>query len=220
MRIWAWVYAAVGWTLCATLSVLALRAAPLPEDLPRMLQGPLEALGRASATSFWFLGTGLAAATALAPALLLRNWRAQRQLDFSAELGRVQVDVSGLEECLRKFLVEQEGVLRARAELFIKRNPRGSRTARTCRATVWVEAGPDVLGRARHMQERLLEYYSRMLPGSEAVKVHVRTRLVYRRNEARKPPPGGEPGRAERGPGDYFDGPQYPVDGGVAGAGV
>jgi hypothetical protein len=132
--------------------------------------------------SYYGLGAGLlllAVAALISP--LGRGGR-HRLLEFPTDSGKVQVDITALESCLAHVVSEEEGVVRARVAL--RGGTGGGATPLGCTATIWFEAGPDIIGRVSEIQARMRAYYYHVLPIKEPVKIDIRTRLVYRKKTA------------------------------------
>ncbi len=220
MRTWGWLFAALGWSLCVFAGFLALFLAFEPITAPHLLKAHGSALWNGLAgdsesvehrVALWLLGSGLILGPALVLVMPLARWRYRRHIEFASESGAVLIDVSSMEECLRKVLSEEEGVGRARVDL------KADRAELLCNVTVWLEAASDVVGRVGQIEKRISEYYDYVLPESKPLKVVTRTRLIYQRR-----PGAGTAGRKDADPAqavreesrndDYYGGPRYPVD--------
>ncbi len=182
MRIWRWVFATVGWVLIVAAGYsalwLAVNHASAVEDAGHWVK----MLDKVPQVSYYALGVGLlmlAVAALISP--LSRGGR-HRLLEFPTESGKVQVDITALESCLAHVVSEEEGVIRARVNL--RGGTGGGTTPLGCTATIWFEAGPDVIGRVSQIQARMRAYYYHVLPIKEPVRIDVRTRLVYRKTTA------------------------------------
>jgi hypothetical protein len=226
MRAWGWLFAVLGWLLCALVGLMALLVAVEPEAGPLFLQlrgqhlwtallGRLPSTGYPAA--YWVLGVSLLLIASLTVVVPLLRWRHRRHLTFPGERGAVLVDLATIEDCLRKVLAEEAGVGRARVSLGTRRGHLA------CEVTVWLEAGSDAVGRLRQMQSRLEEYYAYVLPEGQPLKVIIRARLIYQQPPARtlSARPAASPAGAAKGEGrsdDYYGGPRYPVDSGDADA--
>ena len=229
MKIWRWLFTALGWLLLATTGAAVLYLAMEPDAVQDRAAEACRWLVIFAGfhwVSHWALGVGLLflALTALLSPLLRRT--STRLLEFPSEHGSIQVDIGALEQCMEQILNEQEGVIRARVTLRTGTSP--ARDALGCRAVVWLKASPDVPGRVTRMRERLRAYYLEVLPINENIKVDIRTKLVRQEPQARtvepssrlpvqaapEPAPAPEPEKSEsqRSEADYFSGPQYPTD--------
>jgi hypothetical protein len=224
VKTWGWIFAALGWLLCEAVGFLVLLLAIEPAAMAQATEfhaGEFwEAFRRQLHSSeyrlaCWLAGVGLILGPVLVLAIPIARWRYRRHIEFPGERGAVVVDVSSVEECLRKVLSEEEGVGRARVDLH------ADRAELLCTVTVWLEATSDVIGRVRAMETRLLDYYRYVLPEGRPLRVETKTRLIYQRRASAGP--GGRPtaaaGQSTRSDGrgeEYYGGPRYPVDAGDA----
>ncbi len=224
MKIWRWMFAAIGWLLVVGLGVGALSFAMHPKASLDEVRYWVWAFSKFHWVSQWALGLGfvtLALSTLLAPLGRPRN---ARILEFPTESGRVQVDISALESCLAQMISEEDGVVRARVHL--RGGTAGGKSPLGCSATIWFEAGPDVIGRVSEIQKRMRAYYYEVLPIKDQVKIDIRTKLVYQKARAHTvetqprqkvtpepapaPAPASESQRLES---PDYSGPQYPAGG-------
>lgn len=219
MKIWRWVFAVIGWLVVACGGAAVLYLAVYQGQAVGEIGGWLKAFTRFHWVSHWALGLGfvtLALSTLLAPLGRPRNTRI---LEFPTESGRVQVDISALESCLAQMISEEDGVVRARVHL--RGGTAGGKSPLGCSATIWFEAGPDVIGRVSEIQKRMRAYYYEVLPIKDQVKMDIRTKLVYQktrahtvetqpRREGAPPAPASESKRLES---PDYSGPQYPAGG-------
>jgi hypothetical protein len=216
MKICGWAFTFLGWLL-----LVAAGSAALCLGLDRAA-----ALGRAGEwlqlvggfhwITYYGVGAGLlllALAALLGP---ISGHARQRLLEFPTESGKVQVDITALETCLARVVSEEDGVIRARVSL--RGGTGGGATPLGCNATVWFEAGPDVIGRVSGISARMRAYYYQVLPIKEPVKIYIRTKLVYRKRTAEAIE---ESAKADRvtpqrestrtvAEGEDYSGPQYP----------
>ncbi len=227
MKIWRWMFAVIGWLLVVALGVGVLYFVTHPETSLEEMRYWVEVFSSFHPISYWTLGIGLlllALSTLLSPLGRARN---TRLLEFPTESGRVQVDISALESCLAQMIGEEEGVVRARVHL--RGGTAGGKSPLGCTATIWFEAGPDVIGRVSEIQTRMRAYYYEVLPIKDEVKIDIRTRLVYQKTRAhavktqprREAPPEPAPAPApapttesKRLENPDYSGPQYPAGGG------
>jgi hypothetical protein len=215
MRTWGWLFSVLGWAACVLLGLAALLMVLEPAGAPAALSDSLRRLAHFAPWVYWAWGLGLIVLPGLAVGLAAVKALRRDYVLFPGERGLVMVDVSSIEECLRKVLSEEEGVGRARVAVRIG----GSELL--CAVTVWLEASSDVVGRIRQMETRLLEYYRYVLPESKPLRVEIKTRLIYQRRASAAQPgrPAAGQGPTSRGESrteDYYGGPRYPVDAGDA----
>jgi hypothetical protein len=242
MKIWRWVFAALGWFGLVGLGFMVLLTAMEPKAVPRAVVFEIERIfgslmleGQpapvATVIGCYVGGAALLLVAALALATPLGKSRRLRLLEFPTESGKVQVDISALEQCLGHVVSEEEGVIRARVNL---RGGTGGSTPLGCNATIWFEAGPDVIGRVSEIQARMRAYYYQVLPIKEPVKINITTKLVYQKSTARTvdgqieaPADRVTPRESQRteavgeeaaekklpAPADDYTGPQYPTTG-------
>jgi hypothetical protein len=230
-----WLYATVGWLVLVGLGfgllLLALEPSNAPQALLYEIENFMAPFMRAKSVPLvvtaacYVSGAALLMIAALSLAAPLGRARRPRLLEFPTESGRVQVDISALEQCLARVVSEQEGVVRARVQL--RGGVAGGATPLGCTATIWFEAGPDVIGRVSEIQSRMRAYYYQVLPVKDPVKIDVRTKLVYHKpgsgsDEARPvhPGPSPDPGplssessRLAAPAQEDYSGPRYPTDG-------
>jgi len=242
MKIFRWLYATIGWLLVVSAGFGALLVAMAPDEAPlaaayricewfglqfSRLEFVGDGLSFATELGFWVVGICLLLIAALSLAAPLGKTRRSRVLEFPTESGRVQVDITALEQCLARVVSEEEGVIRARVNL--RGGAAGGATPLGCTATIWFEAGPDIIGRVSEIQGRMRAYYYQVLPVKDPVKIDIRTKLVYQKSgvhsvEARPVHPDTAPKSDESGrhlpqPQDDYSGPQYPAGGEVEGEG-
>ncbi len=235
MKIWRWLYATIGWLVVLTTGFGALLVALAPDETPlaaayricewfglqfTRLEVTGDGMSFASEMGFWVVGIGLLLIAALSLATPLGKTRRSRVLEFPTESGRVQVDITALEQCLARVVSEEEGVIRARVHL---RGGAAGATPLGCNATIWFEAGPDIIGRVSEIQARMRAYYYQVLPVKDPVKIDIRTKLVYQKSGARaieaRPvhpdtaPKSDESARHLPQPAEDYTGPQYPAGG-------
>ncbi len=252
MKFLKYIFVLVGWATTAALGALALYLAMhraqlisilemiKDENLRRELQlifGP----GLMTLIWLFLLGSGLLLLAAVTLVLPLRRIKKHRLLEFPTESGRVQVDITALEDCLEHVVSEEEGVLRTKVAL--RGGIGGGKAPLGCTAIIWFEAGPDIIGKVSAIQSRMRDYYYQVLPIKEPVKIDIRTRLVYQKSGARTiaampredvvtpiddgassvsgSTSAGTSGRSSSRimPGEDYSGPQYPADvpGGTSG---
>jgi hypothetical protein len=228
------VFATIGW-LAVVLAgfgilMIALEPKEVPHSLLIIIRGyfgtllePKTVVPFQFTFACWVIGVCLLFIAALSLASPLGRPRRSRLLEFPTESGKVQVDITALETCLAHVVGEEEGVIRARVSL---RGGTGGKTPLGCTATIWFEAGPDIIGRVSEIQARMRAYYYQVLPIKEPVKIDIRTKLVYQKSSARavetqqkadKVTPQGQEAREDithlPAPREDYSGPQYPMEG-------
>ncbi|MFN2165645.1 MAG: hypothetical protein ACK2U9_05250, partial [Anaerolineae bacterium] len=117
MKFWRWFYSVIGWLLVIGLGSGAIFMAQHRFRSLQEIDDFVRILGRINPWAFWSLGVGLlllGLTTLLSP---LSRVRRQRLLEFPTESGRVQVDITALEDCLAHVVSEEQGVVRARVNL-------------------------------------------------------------------------------------------------------
>jgi hypothetical protein len=234
MKIWRWVFATIGWLGVVLAGFGALLIALAPNDAPLAavykiceyfglqylrLEAAEGGMSLASEIGFWVVGIGLLLVAALSLVTPLGHPRGARLLEFPTESGKVQVDITALEACLAHVVGEEEGVIRARVHL--RGGTAGGKAPLGCTATIWFEAGPDVIGKVSAIQARMRAYYYQVLPVKDPVKIDIRTKLVYQKTSARTietlPPAEAAAKSSESArllaTEDDYSGPQYPTGG-------
>ncbi len=115
---------------------------------------------------------------------------ARKVLSFESSSGHIEVDISAIEECLRRTALEIDDVVDARARIRIQ--PGGLAKPILCNLQVGLRERSDVPGKGSEVGARVKERFLDIIPIDTAPVVNISIRI----RAAKKPAAAGETGYA------------------------